>query len=95
VFTMPLTGDSVIQVNADGSTQTLAWLENVAALAVGPGDVLFAAAADGVYRIPAPWFAEPFATGFTEARGISFDSQGRLYVADDFENTIIRISKVE
>ncbi len=95
VFTIPLTGDSVIQVNADGSTQMLAWLEGAAALAIGPDAVLFVAAADGVYRISAPWFAEPFATGFTKARGIAFDEQGRLYVADDFENTIIRISKVE
>ena len=95
VFTMPLTGDAIIQVNADGSTQTLAWLDRAAGLAVGPDDVLFVVAADGVYRITAPWFAEPFATGFTEARGISFDPEGRLYVADDFENTIIRISEVE
>ena len=95
VFTMPLTGDSVIQLNADGSTQTLAWLKGAAALAIGPDRVLFVVAEDAVYRIPAPWFAEPFATGFSEARGIAFDAQGRLYVADDFENSIIRISTVE
>lgn len=91
VFTTPLTGDTVMRINTDGSTETIARLEGVAALAIGADGVLFAAAADEVYRIPAPWFAEPFAGGFTEARGLAFDTQGRLYVADDFENAIVRI----
>jgi len=95
VFAVPQTGDSIIQLNEDGSTQTMARLEGVAALAVDPNGKLFAAAKDKVYRISAPWFAEPFASGFTEARGLAFDKQGRLYVADDFENSIIRISTVE
>jgi len=91
VFVIPQTGDTIIQHSKDGSTQTVARLEGVAAVAVDPSGTLYAVAKDKVYRISGPWSVETFASGFSDARGLAFDAQGRLYVADDFENTIIRI----
>jgi len=92
VFATPFVGDTVISVGPDGSQAVLARLDHASALALGPDGLLYVAAGHEVYRIWPPGIAERFAEGFSEAFGLAFDVAGNLYVGDNRENAIVRIS---
>ncbi|MBN1858285.1 hypothetical protein JW848_03665 [Candidatus Bipolaricaulota bacterium] len=91
VFSVPPFGDAVVSIDRDGVIRQLAHLPGAAALAFGPDGRLVVAAGPSVFRLD-PWgIAVLFARGFQSARGVAFDSEGRLYVADDDANAVIRI----
>ncbi len=91
VFSVPPFGDAVVSIDRDGVIRQLAHLPGAAALAFGPDGRLVVAAGSSVFRLDAGGIAILFARGFQSARGVAFDSDGRLYVADDDANAVIRI----
>mgnify|MGYP005839900349 CR=1 FL=1 len=91
VFAIPAFGDAVIAISPDGMIRKLAQIDGAAALAVGPDGLLYVAAGRVVMVIDEWGTAWPFAQGFQFARGLAFDAEGRLYVADDDGNAIVRI----
>jgi len=92
VFAIPATGDTVVEVHSDGSIEELARIEHAAAaLAIDEKGILYVAARDKVHRIESAWSSSTFASGFESARGLAFDAEGNLYVADDHGNCIVRV----
>jgi len=93
VFSIPCFGNHVIAIAPNGSVRQLARVDGAAALALGPDGRVYVAAGDSVMVIDAWGAAWPFAQGFQAARGVAFDADGNLYVADDDGNAIVRIVK--
>ena len=94
VFAVPPFGDTIVVITPDGATRQLARIEQAAALAFGPNGDLYVAAGSAVFCVDAWGTAVPFAQGFQAARGVAFDAEGRLYVADDDANAIVRIVRI-
>lgn len=65
-------------------------------VAVGPAGELYvtgpAGRQSGIVRVTADGRTERFATGFLSAAGLAFDVAGNLYVSDDEDNSITRIT---
>ena len=91
VFKTPNDGDTILRITPDGGVSTLAHLKGVAALAIGPGDELFAAAGSRLWRVAANSDLSLFADGLRFIRGLDFDLAGNLYASDADLNGILRI----
>ncbi len=91
VFIAPIFGDTVIAISPDGAIRQVARINGAAALAMGTDGLLYVAAGNAVMVVDRWGTAWPFAQGFQSARGVALDAEGRLYVADDDGNAIIRI----
>ena len=91
VFSIPCFGNHVISIAPNGTVRHLAGIDDAAALAIGPDDRLYVAAGAFVMVVDASGAVRRFAQGFQAARGIAFDAEGRLYVADDDGNAVVRI----
>lgn len=61
-------------------------------LAFGPTGNLFASNNGNVYEIGPGGAVSTFATGFSQADGLAFDSTGNLFVADLFVGSILKIT---
>ena len=89
----PFYAQSVLKILPDGSTQTLADVqEGIFGLAVSPAGELYAAGWGSVMRIDPGGGVTSFASGFEGAVGLAFDLAGNLYVSDHIANGIVRIS---
>jgi sugar lactone lactonase YvrE len=97
---VPFTGDTIIRITQEGEVATVARLQDVVALAVGPGGDLFATVAgtvlsgregSQVVRISSDGTQTLVASGLRDAIGLAFDLAGSLYVADWTANGIVRI----
>ena len=91
VFVIPSYGNNVIAIAPNGTIHQLARIDRAAALALGPDGRLYVAAGSAVIVVDEWGTAWPFAQGFQAARGLTLDAEGRLYVADDDANAIVRI----
>jgi glucose/arabinose dehydrogenase len=91
VFKTPNDGDTIQKITPDGKVSTLASLRGVAALAIGPEGVLFAAAGPRVMRVASDGSIASFTDGLHFIRGLAFDLAGNLYAADADLNGILRI----
>jgi sugar lactone lactonase YvrE len=90
--------DCIWQIQPDGSKTCFAELEPVGlrALAFGADGDLFvtgqAGRQSGVLRIGPDGRVQNFAIGYLVAAGLAFDLAGNLYVSDDRDNSITRIT---
>jgi sugar lactone lactonase YvrE len=90
--------DCIWQIQPGGSKGIFAELEpgGLRALAFGAGGDLFvtgpAGRQSGVLRIAPDGRASNFAVGYLVAAGLAFDLAGNLYVSDDRDNSITRIT---
>jgi sugar lactone lactonase YvrE len=91
IFKTPNDGDTILRITPEGNVNTLARLQGVAALAIGPEGEVFAAAGSRVWRVASNGSVTPFADGLHQIRGLAFDLAGNLYAADADLNGILRI----
>lgn len=86
------------KIDAAGNRSLVATLvqSGLRDVAVGPADELYvtgpAGRRSGVVRVAADGRTTRFATGFLSAAGLAFDLAGNLYVSDDEDNSITRIT---
>ena len=92
---VPAVGDSVAKINRSGTVSFVTEALGAAALAIGPDGSVYVAAGGRVLRIEPTGAVGTFASGFESARGLAFDSEGNLYVADDTEGFIVRIVRID
>ena len=63
-----------------------------AGITVGPDGRLYVAAHTQVVRVDPTGIVARFASGFKAAKGVAFDTAGNLYVSDEGQNMVVRIS---
>jgi len=90
----------IVKVAPDGTVSAFVDLPNVQYMAVSPSGDLFATAyiytdlpvGGQVYKIEPDGTVSSFATGFLAPTGLAFDISGDLFVADDANSTITRVT---
>ena len=92
VFSLPAMGDTLQAFSADGKELFSKPVPNAAQISLNPDGWLYIAARDKLVRIDAQGNMEIFASGFKSARGVASGTDGAIYVADESENTVIKIS---
>jgi sugar lactone lactonase YvrE len=91
VFSIPMMGDTIQKISKDGNITTIASIQNAAQITCGPDSWIYVAAGNYVYRLNDHHEKEVVASGFQSARGVAFDRNGNLFVADENDNSIILI----
>lgn len=92
---MPQWGDAVVKIQPSGSAAPFANIPMAAGITVGPDGRLYVAAHTRVVRIDPTGTVSTFASGFAAAKGVAFDAAGSLYVSDEGQNMVVRISGTE
>jgi sugar lactone lactonase YvrE len=90
--TCPLWGDTIVSITKDGKVSELAKIEDATFVCPRPDGWIYVTAMDKVFRISRMGDVEVFASGFMQLKSVAFDVAGNMFVSDEVNNDVIRIS---